>query len=126
MKPQDKIIRTLPTLAKLFCSLALMFCSAGCWTDQSGTHHTLIIGLGVVSVNQTNPAAATVTSMHTLGMVANQNGLTAGYSANFITSVPDGAEDVRIEASQHLFAPIKIEVQKTQLTKTNQINQRHE
>jgi hypothetical protein len=61
-------------------------------------------------------AAGPVTSMHTLGVAADQCGITAGYSSRFTTAVPDGAEDVRIEASQHPFAPIKIEVQKTLLS----------
>ncbi len=108
------------TIAKLFLCPAMILSVTGCWTDKSGTHHMLVIGLGLVSVNQTNPAAATVTSMHTLGLIANQSGIVAGYSSSFITAVPDGAEDVRIEASQHPFAPIKIVVQKTQFNQTNQ------
>lgn len=108
-------------LAWLLVSLALAG-GAGCcsWSDKSGTRHVLIVGIGVVSINDSKPAAATVTRAHALGVTADQGGVGAGYSSRFTTSVPAGAEDVRIEASQRPFAPIKVEVQKAQLTKTNQ------
>jgi hypothetical protein len=95
--------------------------STGCvsWKDHSGTRHTLVIGIGVVSVNDSKPTAATVTRAHTMGIAVDANGLTAGYSARFTTAVPDNAEDVRIEASERPFQPITIEVQKTQLNQTN-------
>lgn len=93
----------------------------GCsWTDRSGTRHVLIVGVGVVSVNNSKPSAATVTRANALGIAADQGGVAAGYSSRFTTSVPEGAEDVRIEASQRPFAPIHIEVQKTKLNETNQ------
>lgn len=99
----------------------------GCsWTDKSGTHHLLVIGLGVVSVNQTNPTAATVMSTHALGVTASSDGFIAGYSSIFITSVPVGADDVRIEASQRPFAPIKIEVPSAQLINTNHVKKGNE
>lgn len=94
---------------------------AGCsWTDQSGTRHVVIVGLGVVSVNDAKPSAATVTRTQALGVAADQGGIMAGYSSRFATTVPDSAEDVRIEASQRPFAPIYVEVQKAQLNQTNQ------
>ena len=95
---------------------------AGCcsWTDKSGTHHLIVVGIGIVSVNNSKPAAATVTRANVLGLAADQGEVTAGYSSRFSTAVPDGAEDVRIEASQRPFAGINVEVQKTQLSQTNQ------
>jgi hypothetical protein len=114
--------RHIPSRAVLillfpFC-LGLPGCC--CWTDNSGTRHTLIIGLGVVSVNESKSEAAQVVRANALGVIADAGGFTAGFSSRFTTSVPAGAEDVRIEASQQPFAPLKIEVQKAQ---SNQINQ---
>lgn len=95
---------------------------AGCcsWTDISGTHHLIVVGIGIVSVNNSKPTAATVTRANVLGVAADQGGVTAGYSSRFTTAVPNGAEGVRIEASQRPFAPIKVEGQKYQLNQTNQ------
>jgi hypothetical protein len=100
----------------------------GCcsWTDKSGTRHVLIVGVGIVSVNDSTPTAATVTRAHALGLTADQGGIAAGYSSSFTTAVPAGVEDVRIEASQHPFASINIVVQKTQLNETNQIQKGEE
>ncbi|GAB6142150.1 hypothetical protein JCM14076_28790 [Methylosoma difficile] len=107
---------TRMVITALFFSLIVAGCS---WTDNSGTYHQLIIGLGIVSVNQANPTAATVTSTKSLGLSADKNGLVAGYLSSFITSVPSNAEDVRIEASQKPFAPIKIEIQKALLNQSH-------
>lgn len=107
---------------QLFLCLALLLGLTGCcrWTDKSGTRHTLIIGVGVVSVNESKPEAAQVIRANALGITADAGGVTAGLSSRFTTAVPSGAEDVRIEASQKPFAPIKIEIQKALLTQTNQ------
>jgi hypothetical protein len=109
----------------LFC--LSMLGNTGCcsWTDKSGTRHVLIVGIGIVSVNKSKPAAATVSQTHALGItISDQTGVDfgIGYSSAFVTAVPKGAEDVRIEASQHPFASIKIEAQKAQSNQTNRIN----
>lgn len=122
MKRTDQSSRVRLTLLNFFWGCVMMAGVAGCWTDKSGTHHMVILGVGVVSMNDSN-AAATVTSTRALGVVAGPGGVTAGYATSFITAVPAGAEDVRIEASQRPLAPIRIEVQKAQLNQTNQINQ---
>jgi len=77
----------------------------------------------MVSANDSKPAGATVSQTHALGItVADQPGVNfgIGYSSFFITSVPSGSEDTRIEAREYPFAPIKIEVQKIQSKQTNQ------
>lgn len=109
----------------LLVCLSLFPALAGCchWTDKSGTRHTLIIGVGVVSVNESKPEAAQVTRANALGIIADAGGVTVGAASHFTTAVPDGAEDVRIEASQKLFGPVKIEVQKAQLIETNQMKE---
>ena len=112
------------TRIQLFILLSLIALGGtGClaWTDKSGTHHMVVVGLGVMSVNNSKPTAASVTRLQMLGLAAGEEGVVAGYSSRFTTAVPDGAEDVRIEASQRPFAPIKIEVQKTQLTNQTEI-----
>lgn len=107
---------------KSLSCLALALALTGCWTDRHGTRHTVIIGFGIVGVTPTN-SAATVVSVHCLGLNGSRNGINAGYSSSLTTSVPANAEDVRIETSQHPFAPIKINVQKTQLKEQKQTNQ---
>ena len=102
--------------------LCLISIGTGCipWSDKNGTRHMVVIGLGFVSIHDSNPTAATVVRAQTMGVTADAQGVVAGYSSRFVTAIPNYAEDVRIEASKYPFTPIKIEVQKAQITKTNQ------
>lgn len=92
---------------------ALCLLGTGCyrWTDKQGTCHTLLIGVGVVSVNNTRPEVATVTRTRSLGVTVDSGGLTAGYSARFMTGAMPGTNDVLIEALEEPFNTIKIEIQ---------------
>ena len=86
---------------------------------KNGTTHYVIIGLGVVSVNQSNQTAAVVTAEHSVGIVmSSQPGLNfgAGYSSGLTTVIPDGARDVRIEVSRRPFGPIAVDVQSAVLS----------
>ncbi len=123
MRSTELIVNPLPkTKRTISVALLLLLGLTGCchWTDQSGTSHVLIIGIGMVSVNDSKPAAATVTRIRALGVTAAHGGVTAGYSSQFVTAIPAGAEDVRIEASQRPYSPIRVEVQKAQLKQTSQ------
>ena len=120
MKRRQGSPRPLQSLGVKF-GIALILLSGGCcrWTDKEGTHHVLIIGAGLVSINNSNPSAATITSKRIVGLAADGNSIAAGYSSSLTTAIPSGAEDVRIEVSKHRFAPLTIEVQKAQLNQTN-------
>jgi hypothetical protein len=105
------------SLCSLACSLALLSLAGGCsWHDTSGTRHVVVIGFGVVSVQDSKPRAATVTKANVLGIKADSTGVSAGYSSSFVTAVPDKAEDVRIESSTRPLKPITIEIQKAVLS----------
>lgn len=107
----------------LFCQVLLISLPGCChWTDSAGTRHNLVLGFGVISVNESKPTAVKVTRATIVGLGTDDRGATVGYSSRFSTEVMAGAEDVRIEASQRPFAPIKIEIQKAQLNHTNQMN----
>ncbi|MCO5170713.1 MAG: hypothetical protein M9894_30655 [Planctomycetes bacterium] len=73
------------------------------------THH-LIIGLGVVSTNET-PHAAVVTNMTAFGISASDRPgfkFAVGYASSAVVAVPDEAEDVRVEVIQRPFGPLRV------------------
>jgi hypothetical protein len=80
---------------------------------KSGTVHHLILGFGIVSVNEPPSQAVLATDSHILGIsISNQPGLkfAFGYSSSTVVSIPDGAEDVRVEVSKIPGSPIVIDV----------------
>jgi len=86
--------------------------------SRDGTTHHVIIGIGVVSVNNSRPSAATVTSTHAVGVAMSDTpilNLGIGYSSSLTTAIPDDAEDVRVETSRLPFGPIIVDVQKAKL-----------
>jgi hypothetical protein len=87
---------------------------------KSGTVHHVIIGFGIVSVNEPATQAVIATDSHILGMsISDQPGLkfAFGYSSNTVVRVPDGAEDVRVEVSKVPGQPIMIDVPSARLMK---------
>jgi hypothetical protein len=86
--------------------------------SREGTTHHLIIGIGVVSVNNSRPSAAMITATHAIGVAISNNPnfyLGIGYSSNLTTAIPDDAKDVRVEASRLPFGPVIVDVQKAKL-----------
>jgi hypothetical protein len=86
--------------------------------SRDGTTHHLIIGIGVVSVNNSRPSAATVTATHAVGVSMSDApalNLQIGYSSSLTTAIPDDAEDVRVETSRLPFGPVIVDVQKAKL-----------
>jgi hypothetical protein len=86
--------------------------------SRDGTTHHLIIGIGVVSVNNSKPSAAVVTASKAVGVAMSDApvfNLGIGYSSNLTTAIPDDAEDVRVEASRLPFGPVIVDVQKAKL-----------
>jgi hypothetical protein len=87
---------------------------------KSGTVHHVIIGFGIVSVNEPASQAVVATDSHILGMsISDQPGLkfAFGYSSSTVVSIPDGADDVRVEVSKVPGQPIIIDVPSARLMK---------
>lgn len=79
---------------------------------RDGTCHYVVIGAGIVSVNDSMPKAATVVRSHAAGfLVTDGPGMkfSAGYSSGETVSVAEGAEDVRIEVKESPAGTMKIE-----------------
>lgn len=78
---------------------------------KDGTAHYLILGVGVVSVNERDDAIL-ITDSTALGIsISDRPGLkfAAGYSSSFSTSVPDGAKDVSVEIRKMgMFGPLRV------------------
>jgi hypothetical protein len=87
---------------------------------KSGTIHHVIIGFGIVSVNEPSSPAVIATDSHILGMsISDQPGLkfAFGYSSSTVVSIPDGADDVRVEVSKVPGQPLIIDVPSARLMK---------
>lgn len=83
---------------------------SGCIPIRSGgTTHYLVVGLGVVSVNNTNQSAAQVTKTTVLGGYASENGGGIGYSSHNRIMVNTNA-DMDIEVMSMPFKSIKVNV----------------
>jgi hypothetical protein len=80
---------------------------------KNGTRHHLIIGVGIVSVNESPAQAVVATDSHALGIsISEQAGLkfALGYSSSTVVSVADGADDVRVEVSKVPGGPLIVDV----------------
>ncbi len=78
-----------------------------CWTlpvSEDQSVHYVILGFGVVSVPKTEKKTAVFAAKsQALGIVlSDQPGakLGIGYTSSSLVTIPDGAEDVRVEISQ--------------------------
>jgi hypothetical protein len=104
--------------------VSLISCSAlfGCVSipGKNGTVHYLIVGFGVVSVNDVVGSAVTATNAHVLGISFSDRpsaALAIGYSSSTVVTVADGAEDVRVEISQIPGRGLIVEAPSVKLTK---------
>lgn len=90
----------------LLCLLLLL--GSGCVPiRQNGTTHYLVIGFGVVSVNNTNREVAQVIRANALGVMVSNRGMTAGYSATTSVSIKTN-ENVLIEVKQAPLKPLTV------------------
>jgi hypothetical protein len=81
----------------------------GCAIRSKGTVHHIIIGFGIVSVKQTNGIEVSKAQALGLAIYAKEGfRLSAGYSCNIFTSIPDGTTNLLLEVSQKPFAPLTI------------------
>jgi hypothetical protein len=96
-------------LVFLISSEVLSGCSSfGCCltlpVSEEQSVHYVILGLGVVSIPKTEQKTAVFAAKsQALGIVvSDQPGakLGIGYSSTSLVTIPDGAEDVRVEVSQ--------------------------
>jgi hypothetical protein len=94
---------------KLALPLLLFALLTGCAaTGKDGTKHYLVLGLGVVSVNNTNPVGATVCKMQVLGIgVSDMPGVRfgVGYANSVVVAVPP-TNHVLLEVSDGPFKPL--------------------
>lgn len=78
---------------------------------NSGTTHYLVIGIGVVSVNNTNQAVAQVTKANILGGYVSERGAGVGYSAMTRIEVNTNS-DMSIEVSSVPFHQVIVKINK--------------
>lgn len=93
---------------KWLCLIAAAVLAGCSVTDKSGTKHTLILGIGVVSVNHTN-SAASVYKTQVLGVgVSDMPGvrLGVGYANSVTVCVRSNAI---VEVSDKPGSPLKVE-----------------
>ena len=92
------------------CVAATMICMSGCIPIRTnGTTHYLVIGLGVVSVNNTNQYAASVTKANVLGGYVSDHGGGVGYSSEQRIMISTNV-NMDIEVSKVPFKPMKVNV----------------
>lgn len=88
--------------------IALFMC--GCVPIRTnGTTHYLMLGIGVVSVNNTNQYAASVTKANVLGGYVSEHGGGIGYSSEQRIMVSTNV-NMDIEVSKVPFKPMKVNV----------------
>ena len=91
---------------------ALLSACSGIPIDSEDTRHYLIIGVGVVSVPQSQPErSVSVHRMQALGVsVSDQPGLKLGigYASALVTSIPHEVSSTVVEVSNRPFGPIRI------------------
>jgi hypothetical protein len=88
----------------------LMLSMIGCIPIQTkGTTHYLVLGIGVVSVNNTNQILATAIKSTVIGGYASENGGGIGYSSKNQIMVNTNA-DMCIEVNSVPFKAMKINI----------------
>lgn len=98
----------------------VLFIMSGCVAipGQGGTKHYLIVGVGIVSVNESEDAV-TATQTQALGIsLSDRPGLKLGigYASSTAVTVAPGTEDVRVEVSQRPGGPLVIDTQSAKFT----------
>ncbi len=110
--------------------LALSIVASACLAipGGGGTTHIVVLGFGVVSVNDRSRNGVIATDTQALGVcVTDRPGLKlgVGYSSSVVVSVPDGAQDVRVEASRRPGGPLLVEAGRVKLARTWQAGGQH-
>lgn len=96
-------------------ALAVCLLCAGCMSfNRNGTTHHVIIGFGIVSVNNTNNAAATVIKSQAIGLNLSDGAgtkLGLGYSSTTVVKVHTN-ENVIIEVYDMPGKPLTVNIPK--------------
>lgn len=93
----------------IFVAVAMIL-MVGCIPIRTnGTTHYLVLGIGVVSVNNTNQYAASVTKANVLGGYVSEHGGGIGYSSEQRIMVSTNV-NMDIEVSKVPFKPMKVNV----------------
>ena len=98
-----------PLALAIVAALGMLFMSGCIPIRTSGTTHYLVIGIGVVSVNNTNQASAMVTKATILGGYVTDNGVGVGYKSSSKIMVNTNS-DMDIEVSSVPFNPVTVNV----------------
>lgn len=96
-----------------FAALGLTGCVVTVPGKGHTTHH-VILGFGIVSVNEPENQAVVTTDAQALGIsLSDRPGLRLGlgYSSSTVVSVAAGAEDVRVEVSKSPGGPLIVDTQ---------------
>ena len=93
----------------IFAALGLILMSGCIPIRTNGTTHYLVLGIGVVSVNNTNQYAASVTKANVLGGYVSEHGGGIGYSSEQRIMVSTNV-NMDIEVSKVPFKPMKVNV----------------
>ena len=128
LSPRRRILIHLKPLL-LLLPLLLTNCTSlyCCMTvplhEGESTLHYLVMGVGILTIPKPETSAGVLaTRLQALGVsVSNHPGmkLAIGYTSSMAVSVPDGAEDVRVEISQRPGGPLIIDTQKAMLADDN-------
>ena len=106
----------------LFLIFQFVGCSGLQIKDESGTVHHIILGLGIVSVNDVNEKAMVVTNVTAIGITMSDfsgQKIGIGYSSSAVASVSSRAKDVRAEISKSPMGPIIVNVANAELKSSN-------
>ena len=91
------------------CAMCLLLGSGCVPIRTNGTTHYVVLGIGVVSVNNTNQYAASVTRANVLGAYVSDHGGGIGLSSEQRMMVSTN-DNILIEVSKTPFKPIKVNV----------------
>jgi hypothetical protein len=98
-------------------------------SGEGGSSHHVIIGFGIVSVNEDPDKAVVATDVYALGLsLSDRPGLKVGlgYSSGTVVSVAPDAEDVRVEISKKPWGPLIVDTQKAILKQVGEGAHNHD
>ncbi len=80
---------------------------------REGETHYVVVGLGIISTGSAEDHSdVTVSKVQAIGAtISDQPGLklNLGFASSRLIMIPDGSTDVRIEVSDHLVGPLRID-----------------
>jgi hypothetical protein len=98
-----------PLALAIVAAFGMLFMSSCIPIQTNGTTHYLVVGIGIVSVNNTNQVIAQVTKATVIGGYASEHGGGIGYSAVNQIMVNTNS-DIDIEVSNVPFKPLSVNV----------------